>query len=162
MRQLVNTLRTCAVLLRQGAALGSLVLAIRVLWLSGLAGLAHARSEANDSPREASIAVARTQAGAPNPYRPDLEKLSEMIGRVESEPPDVPPAPVPSLRRILVDVGPPRSEVFVGKTKVGHTPYGGQIACIADEEIKIQILPPQGVPILRRVTCRGDTLLVQE
>jgi hypothetical protein len=66
------------------------------------------------------------------------------------------------LRRILVDVGPARSEVFIGKKNVGMTPYGGQIACTLGEEIKIQVLPPEGVPITRRLTCRGDTLLVGE
>jgi hypothetical protein len=52
--------------------------------------------------------------------------------------------------------------VFIGKKNVGMTPYGGQIACTLGEEIKIQVLPPEGVPITRRLTCRGDTLLVGE
>jgi hypothetical protein len=166
MRPFVLVLRRVAGFLRQLGALGALLLSVRLLWLSCVLGLAYARAPAGDAVRGSEEARTPDPTPAPlrlsNPHRPDLAELSKLAGASMSEPPPEPPAPVPAMRRILVDVGPPRSEVFVGKTRVGHTPYGGQIACLSEDEVKVQILPPQGVPIVRVVACRGDTLLIRD
>lgn len=162
MAKVVSALRRVAFFLRQVGALVALILSVRILWLSAVAGIAHAKSNPtgfeSPSPEPQSAPVK-----AQNAHRPNLEELQSMV----SKPPEQkeiapPPPPVPTQRRILVDVGPARSEVFIGKKNVGMTPFGGQIACLSGEEIKIQVLPPKGIPIQRRVMCLGETLLVQE
>ena len=65
------------------------------------------------------------------------------------------------LRRVVVDWGPERSEVFIGGKKVGHTPFGGQISCIDGQPVEIVVLPTRGVPLQRRLQCSGEQLRVQ-
>lgn len=165
MRPFVAMLRRLAVFLRQVAAFGAFIISLRLLWLSCVSGLAYARTPVSADPLGAASDTAELSSvpsGAFNPHRPDLEELENLAGASKMAPPPAPPPAVPKLRRILVDVGPPRSEVFIRKTKVGHTPYGGQVACVAAEELRVLILPPEGVPLVRVVPCHGDTLLVQQ
>lgn len=166
MSKWVRVLWRIALFLRQIAALGALSLAVRVLWLSVALGIAHGRTTRDESHETRRVEGGDRENGQGETvqaaHRPDLDELRSMVGNAPPEEKTEPPPPVPVHRRILVDVGPARSEVFVGKTLVGKTPYGGQIACTSGEEIKVQILPPRGVPIERRVNCRGDTLLVLE
>lgn len=167
MATLVRALRRAAFVFRQVAALGALILGVRILWLSAVAGIAHAQSKGaqaekpTQSPNDQDDRV--VSGLVPNTQRPDLDELRSLVEKTSPSEVEIDPPPaVPIQRRILVDVGPARSEVFVGKKNVGMTPFGGQIGCAEGEEIMVQVLPPRGVPIQRRVTCSGDTLLVQE
>lgn len=72
------------------------------------------------------------------------------------------PAPTGPVHRIsiVVEAGPPRSDVFVAGTKLGQTPFVGEISCALGSEIKIQVLPPKGPPTdyLRRCGEGGVTI----
>ena len=152
---------------RQLSSFGALVLAVRVLWLASADGLSHARAKApeshvGESPTPAEALEDASRRKSPN--RPDIDELKQLAGAAEGRPTDEESAagPAPRLRRILVDLGPERSEVYVGGSHVGRTPYGGQISCMLGEKLKIQVLPPRGVPVSREVVCQGDTVVVRE
>ncbi|OQX66660.1 MAG: hypothetical protein B6A08_19370 [Sorangiineae bacterium NIC37A_2] len=57
------------------------------------------------------------------------------------------------LRSLMVDFGPPRSEVFVQGRLVGNTPYAGQVACRDGDKIKVDVVPPKGLPITKIMLC---------
>jgi len=61
--------------------------------------------------------------------------------------------PAPSPRQILIDIGPPRSEVFVDRRRVGQTPFVGQVRCTPGREITIQVIPERGLPITETRIC---------
>jgi len=169
--------------LRQLAALGALLLAIRFAWLAGADALKQiyarllpetsgqedekdAAAAPNDNPL---TGLAKKVRSADNPHRPDLQQLDEESQKKPLElgaQPETSPAPETlapvRLRRLLVDVGPGRSEVFVQGRKVGHTPYVGQINCSEGQPIRIEILPPQGAPVARSAICRGEIILANQ
>ena len=176
LRKLTELFRWCARISRQGTALAILFLSVRFAWLAGSdllseagktlpAGLSSGnegkirRAPDKDSIDDAMEAVQAEDTA----HRPDLDKLKDFEGSKLAE--DTREAPAPEntrLRRLLVDLGPNRSEVFVGGRLVGHTPYVGQVSCEPNESIKIQVLPPKGVPLFRVAVCRGDTILANE
>ncbi len=148
--------------LRQLGAIILLFLSIRLLWLSGTLGVSLLSTSAASSGAPSSVAA--------QPYgqsRPELEDLLELAGSSRDNAPDngapMEDAPVdgPRLRRILVDLGPERSDVYVNGQRVGQTPFGGQVSCSLDEILKVQVLPARGIPLERTVVCRGDTLVIQ-
>jgi hypothetical protein len=47
---------------------------------------------------------------------------------------------------VIVSAGPPRSEVYVDGILVGNTPYLGIMSCKAGEIVRVQIVPPAGLP----------------
>lgn len=57
------------------------------------------------------------------------------------------------LRSIIVDFGPPRSEVFIQGRRVGNTPYAGQVACRDGDKIKVDVVPGAGLPITKLMLC---------
>ncbi len=61
--------------------------------------------------------------------------------------------PQAQLRRLVVDFGPERSEVYLGGRKVGRVPYVGHVHCKLGELVRVQVLPPHGAPISREVPC---------
>jgi hypothetical protein len=61
--------------------------------------------------------------------------------------------PPPSSRQILVDVGPPRSDVFVDGRRVGQTPFLGQVRCRPGREISIHVVPERGLPLQEKRVC---------
>ena len=61
--------------------------------------------------------------------------------------------PQAQLRRLVVDFGPERSDVYLGGRKVGKVPYVGHVHCKLGELVRVQVLPPQGAPISREVEC---------
>lgn len=63
---------------------------------------------------------------------------------------------------LIVGGGGPRSEVFVGGVKVGHTPYLGEVSCKAGEVVRIQVLPPTGSPTHYTRRCAPGTLRVED
>lgn len=58
-----------------------------------------------------------------------------------------------SPRQILVDLGPPRSEVFVDGRRVGQTPFLGQVKCRPGREIQVQVIPERGFPLNETRVC---------
>jgi hypothetical protein len=84
-------------------------------------------------------------------------------------PPVAPPPPGPvakegaSLRLpLVVTAGPDRSELRVDGVRLGHTPYVGEVTCRAGETVKIDLLPPKGVPQSWERRCAPGTLRVGE
>ncbi|MBK8994883.1 MAG: hypothetical protein IPM35_03910 [Myxococcales bacterium] len=63
---------------------------------------------------------------------------------------------------LVVTLGADRSELRVNGTKVGNTPYVGEISCRAGESIKLDILPPRGNPTTIEKSCVPGTLRVGE
>jgi len=61
--------------------------------------------------------------------------------------------PLPSPRQILVDIGPPRSDVFVDGRRVGQTPFLGQVRCRPGREISIHVIPERGLPLQEKRVC---------
>jgi hypothetical protein len=165
---------------RQLAALGALMLAIRFAWLSGGEALRHLYTRLSPGEAEMGSSEATPDESNPtrspltnlaegvnhpdNPHRPDLKQLNEKFQTapdVDTLKSDPSPAPI-RARRLLVDVGPERSEVYVQGRLVGHTPYVGQVSCAEGQPIKIDILPPEGAPAVRSAVCRGDTILANQ
>lgn len=58
-----------------------------------------------------------------------------------------------SARQILIDLGPPRSEVFVDGRRVGQTPFVGQVKCRPGREIQVQVIPERGFPLSETRVC---------
>ena len=54
---------------------------------------------------------------------------------------------------LSVQVGPARSELRVDGLLVGRTPYVGQIGCERGKTVKIDLLPPKGMPKHYEVPC---------
>jgi len=59
---------------------------------------------------------------------------------------------------IVVNAKQERSEVRVDGVRVGHSPYVGEVSCKAGEQVKIDVLPPQGVPLSFERRCAPGTL----
>lgn len=106
-------------------------------------------------------ALATEAETAPRPRPLPPSPVASQPAQAESDlpatpPPTSPTAELPSLpspRQILIDLGPPRSEVFVDGRKVGQTPFLGQVKCRPGREIKIQIVPERGLPFEERRLC---------
>jgi hypothetical protein len=58
-----------------------------------------------------------------------------------------------SPHQILIDLGPPRSEVFVDGHSVGRSPFMGQVKCRPGREISIVVVPERGLPIEEKRVC---------
>ncbi len=71
---------------------------------------------------------------------------------------DQPAEPMTEVRRLIVDWGPERSEVYVGGERVGQTPYVGQVSCQDGAEVEVTVLPRVGVPLKRTFLCGGQQL----
>ncbi len=63
---------------------------------------------------------------------------------------------------LLVQVEPPRSDVFVNGVLVGQTPYAGDVGCKPGTPLKVDVLPPKGAPKTFHVECRAGTVRVTE
>jgi hypothetical protein len=61
----------------------------------------------------------------------------------------------PATRRTLfVDLGPPRSDVYVNGVSVGRTPYAGTWGCRDGDEVRIIVVPPgKAPPIVAQARC---------
>lgn len=59
---------------------------------------------------------------------------------------------------LTVQVGPPRSELRANGTLLGHTPFVGQISCEIGQNVKLDILPPVGMPKHYEVPCLGGQM----
>lgn len=92
-------------------------------------------------------------------HRPDLEALKEgaKTGLIPGKAP-LDETSLPRRRRLLVDLGPERSVVYVNGTKVGRVPYGGHVVCQEGEKVKVEVLPPQGLPLTQFLVCLGESI----
>ena len=73
------------------------------------------------------------------------------------------PAPQYVKSYISVRVGPSRSELRLDGVLVGHTPYVGQITCQKGRTVKINLLPPKGMPKDYEIPCLdGEMRLLDE
>ena len=77
------------------------------------------------------------------------------------------PVPVPSgppghPRSVTLGVsaGPPRSDVYVNGRKVGQTPFLGDTSCKTGQQIRIEIVPQKGPPLVYSRNCVGGALEV--
>jgi hypothetical protein len=139
--------------LRNVASLGVVVLGVRFAWLAlGDSATALAAGEA-----EAPGAVPRREPGRRLDVKSVTDRLKDEVQ--QDLPLQVPSPKKPELRRLLVDLGPERSEVFIDGHLVGRTPYVGQASCIEGAQLRIEVLPPSGAPITRKAECRGSTIV---
>lgn len=161
--RVLSIVRSLAHLCRNVSAIGALFFAVRFTWLSGVDSLAMARErfeEAGEGREPLPGAL-----DPPTPKRSDAVKQAKELGDVAPTTQTLPepaPNPSPQLRRILVDLGPERSEVFLDGHLVGHTPYVGQVSCTTEAPVRIEVLPAQGAPIKRIVVCRGANLIAAQ
>lgn len=136
--------------LRTVAALGAFGLSLRFSWLSLSA--AHGAFDTEGPPaRERHALLPEDSEHAPL----DLDELRRLANANVSEGEAEPEI---RLRQLLVDVGPARSEIYVNGHYVGRSPFAGQWGCVDGDEIAIDVLPPNGMPIARRATCRGQVI----
>lgn len=170
---LIRALRLLGRTTRQLASLGLLFLAVRFAWLAGddvLQALA-AETEAlggqgateQNEPGTSDLGAGLTRRLNKSQHRPDLAELKDAAGgdMAPSELAKESQRHATTLRRLLVDVGAERSDVYVNGRNVGRVPYVGQITCNEGSKVTIQVLPPSGAPLTREATCRGTTILVR-
>lgn len=131
--------------LRLLAASGFAALALAALWASVPTDGA---SPPEAPPRSASIAL---EPAPPSSAPLEASATSEAPARpVPTSPAELPPL---RPRQILIDLGPPRSEVFVDGHRVGHTPFLGQVRCRPGREIAVQVIPERGLPLAETRVC---------
>gem|GEM_PF-2321507 len=163
---------------RQLASAGLLLLTCRFAWLGGQEVMDADRTVRRTSPVPAEDQAdpigskGRHMVGemedSVNKARPDLDELRKMIGVGEDgkgnpggvlKPggPDGDKEDGPQLttRRLVVDMGPERAAVFVKGRRVGKVPYVGMVQCVDGERIRVQVLPPKGLPLEEWPMC-GD------
>lgn len=61
---------------------------------------------------------------------------------------------------LVVSGGADQSELRVDGVKVGSTPYIGEVTCKAGDTVRIELLPPKGVPITHEKKCLPGTIRV--
>ncbi len=76
-------------------------------------------------------------------------------GSVESAPEATAPAPSgpPKRRNLLVDLGRPRSDVYVNGVHVGRTPYAGTWSCRDGDDVHIVVMGGSAAPIEAHAHC---------
>jgi hypothetical protein len=136
---------------RHAFSILAVVLAGRAVWLGVVAvtpsspGSLRNRSE---RPR-----VPSDDAKSLMPDRPDLKAIDALAGLDKAIAQRSSKEPEVMLRSIVVDFGPPRSEVFLNGRLVGQSPFAGQVSCRDGDVVHVAVLPPHGAPILRDMRC---------
>ena len=78
-----------------------------------------------------------------------------------SEKPTSPPRKF--IRSYLsVQAGPARSELRVNGALVGQTPFLGEISCEQGKTVKLDVLPPKGVPKRYEIPCLGGEMRLRD
>lgn len=169
----LEVLRRATVWCSRAAALGLLVGSVRFGWVA--THWAEQRYDARESAPPESPERRRRAANEAPPGSPSAPPASgagpsapATAGPDSAQtaaPPQAPPVPPPpardasyEVRTLWVDLGPPRSEVFVSGVLVGRTPYAGTWSCRRGDEVVIHVLPPGrgGVPLESRAACRDS------
>jgi hypothetical protein len=67
----------------------------------------------------------------------------------------------PSVRIALaVSAGPPRSELYVSGRRLGNTPFVGDMACKVGQPLKVEVVPPEGPPLVYERICAPGILRI--
>lgn len=87
--------------------------------------------------------------------------IAEAVGTASPIPTST--GPITKGRHIIasyltVQVNPPRSELRANGTLLGHTPFVGQISCELGQNVRLDILPPKGMPKRYEVPCLGGQM----
>jgi hypothetical protein len=72
------------------------------------------------------------------------------------------PHPVFISSYLAVQAGPPRSELRVNGALVGQTPFLGQISCELGQTVKLDVLPPKGVPKRFEIPCLAGEMRLRD
>ncbi|HEY3236945.1 MAG TPA: hypothetical protein VGJ84_19660 [Polyangiaceae bacterium] len=94
------------------------------------------------------------------------ERLDPSAGTPHLNPSGVPssntaPASAVSMA-LVVTAGPPRSEVYVNGSFVGHSPFVGDAVCKAGRSVTIELMPLKGAPLRFERPCLPGTLRVEK
>ncbi|HSC89585.1 MAG TPA: hypothetical protein VLC09_20020 [Polyangiaceae bacterium] len=146
------TWRRLAALLRVLAAFGFFVLVLRVAWVTRELLEARAAARAGAQPR---VRGGGTHAGSDG--APGDEPAADAGG-----PPPGAPEPVAVQRTLWVKLGPARSLVYVNGVRLGETPYAGDWSCVDGSPVEVTVVPPNGVPMVRRLICAGTLLVIKD
>ncbi len=113
------------------------------------------------APQNSWIDPAQTQ---PNPLVPRLDAAAlESLARAQlSAAPSASAPPPVEKRTLIVNLGPPRSPVYINGVKRGQTPYAGDYSCRVGDEIRIQVLPRGAMPLEATATCGGSVIRAAE
>ena len=87
--------------------------------------------------------------------------IAEAVGSANT-PPARPPAAEYVKSYLSIQVGAPRSELRVDGVLVGRTPYVGQISCQLGRTVKIDLLPPKGMPKVYQIPCLPGEMRLRE
>jgi hypothetical protein len=60
---------------------------------------------------------------------------------------------------LIVTAGPPRSLVYVRGRQVGKTPFVGEVVCVSGDPVKIEVVPPKGMPLSSEQPCYAGATL---
>jgi len=114
--------------------------------------LAIGEAQARRLPASQPVVVA-APAPAPAPAEPVRAPLGP--------PPKTLPKGAPLRLMLSVLAGPERSEVFVNGSRLGLTPYLGDLSCKQGEPLRIEVVPAHQPLISRSALCEGRTLLIR-
>lgn len=134
-----------------GLIAGLLLLSLSVVL--GLQALHQARAAAEIPPPAAREPRAAADGPATPPAAPEPSAPKAADGPPLAAPPATASLAGAVPRQLLIDLGPPRSEVFVDGRPVGRTPFVGQVRCSPGREIRIQVVPARGLPLEERRVC---------
>jgi len=60
---------------------------------------------------------------------------------------------------VVVTAGPSRSLVYVRGRQVGKTPFVGEVVCVPGNPVKIEVVPPKGMPLSSERLCLAGATL---
>lgn len=67
-----------------------------------------------------------------------------------------PPAPINVS--VMVNLGAVRSEVYIDGRKRGLTPFIGELTCVPKTQVRVEVLPPRGLPLAGTLECQPGVL----
>lgn len=124
----------------------------------------------------ASVAPRPRPVGAAKRAPPEAERLE---GAGAARAPSAPAAPAssstarravatqaksiaPKRRTLFVDLGPPRSDVYVNGVAVGRTPYAGTWGCHDGDEVRIVVIWPGQAPPIQAIARCGPSIVADK
>jgi len=108
-----------------------------------------------------SLAELQRQIGVPLAAPSAVDSvIAEAIGSVKAQASSRPAEYIKSY--LAVQAGPPRSELRVDGVLVGRTPYVGQITCERGRTVKIDVLPPTGMPKAYQIPCLDGEMRLRD
>lgn len=105
----------------------------------------------------------RTSASAAEP-RPTPRVAPPAAPRVPEPAPSAakPSGGEPLRLMVAVVAGPARSDVYMNGSRIGSSPYVGDIACKRGEKLRFEIVPATGPVLERQALCEGKTLRIDD